>query len=424
MKGKILMVVAGIFISAFPSLRGIRVEASSSSLDFGTVTYFQNLDKYSPYNLEGSCSYVSLSMMLAYYDNFLNDNIISGKYERHDEFMTFDSALCVSPGIEKTSPIQYTKNYDALKAEIERLYPGPDGEPDSTQYQKDPNWQELNKGQSNELWDYIHSLSDTDFQMKIITTIADMPGGQATRDNFWTAGSHTDWQKILDAMYGEGNIAFSYAGENDVQEKYGYESLAELAEAKIDEGYILHVGIYNPDPERGGSHGVTAYYRDSEGIHAHWGWGASDNDNIIDLETYQITVVGWLDFPGFPLEHSQNYVINGVGYCGCGEHAIHSYEEFYGPGTYNLPLGGFSISRAGIGFPGGIVDPGKEPPDIPERPKIIVPENSHLAICPCGHYEIQRHYTYEGSAPSGNPFCSACGVFYSPLRLVEREIDI
>lgn len=422
MKGNVLILAA--LLATSMSVKGpVSQVFATSSLTFGTTTYFQNLTKYSPYNLEGSCSYVSLSMMLAYYDNFRNDNIILGQYERHDEFTNESEALLVSPGTEKTAPISYSKNYAQLIGNIEEYYRNLTGDEETKLFEQDSGWIELQRQRSNELWDYVHMLSDTDFQMKLISTAADT-FEWFSRDVFSTGGSHTWWQQILNSVYGEGSVTFTSFDRDNPQDyiDYGYESLAELAEAKLDEGYVLHVAINSLIDDSG--HGVTAYYHDEDGIHAHWGWGASRNDCVIDFKEYEISVVGWLDFPGFPLEHSQNYVIDGVGYCGCGEHAIHSYEEFYGPGTYSLPLGGFSISRAGIGFPGGIVDPGKEPPDIPERPKIIVPNNSHLAVCPCGHYELQRHYTFEGTGQLIDSSCSACGHQYSPLLLVPEEIDI
>ena len=40
---------------------------------FGMVSYFQNLDTYSPTNSQGSCGYVSFIQYLSYYDTFRND---------------------------------------------------------------------------------------------------------------------------------------------------------------------------------------------------------------------------------------------------------------------------------------------------------------------------------------------------------------
>ena len=423
MIGELSMILASVFGSIAPSSPDSGTNASSySSSDFGTVTYFQNLDKYSPNNIEGSCVYVALAIMLSYYDNFRNDNIISGTYERHDEFSDKESALLISPGVDKTPGIEYSKNFDALKMAIEETYPDdPEtGKPDPNLYRADQQWQELNREQSNELWDYVHSLADTDFQMKLLSTRADLPG-EADRDNFWTSGITNDYQMILDEIYGDEAIVFTRVEGDEANDIYGYDSLADLVKSKLNEGYIVNITIRNI--KNNSRHAVVAYYHDDLGIHAHWGWNAAWNDVAIDTSKDEITSVGWLDFPGFPLEHSQNYVIDGIGYCGCGEHVIHSYSTFHGPGTYTIPVFGGGLIRPMSDLPtfGGPGGDGTYPPGTGGRPKAVVPADSHLAICACGYHEIQKHFTYEGNNSSD---CSGCGITYSPLRVVPREINI
>ena len=45
------------------------------------VEYFEGLQENYPLNLLGSCTYVALTMLLTYYDTYLNDNIIPEVYD-------------------------------------------------------------------------------------------------------------------------------------------------------------------------------------------------------------------------------------------------------------------------------------------------------------------------------------------------------
>lgn len=69
---------------------GIDVKADSSN---SLVSYYSNLDNNFSYNPNNSCTFVSTTMLLSYYDTFLNDDIIPEKYDVASE------SLLESPGV-------------------------------------------------------------------------------------------------------------------------------------------------------------------------------------------------------------------------------------------------------------------------------------------------------------------------------------
>lgn len=62
-------------------------QASNSGpyLDSFLAYYFYNLESNYSKNKAGTCGYVATSMMLSYYDNYLNANIIPNNYEARFE---------------------------------------------------------------------------------------------------------------------------------------------------------------------------------------------------------------------------------------------------------------------------------------------------------------------------------------------------
>ena len=78
----------------------IDITAPIVSDEMDMKTYFQNLYEFSPSNIIGTCSYVSLIQYLSYLDTFYNDEIIPEQYDRKKtDATTVAEALSSSPGV-------------------------------------------------------------------------------------------------------------------------------------------------------------------------------------------------------------------------------------------------------------------------------------------------------------------------------------
>ncbi len=75
---------------------------SEKILENSTTTYLKNNYVHLPRNLRGSCGYISISLLLSYFDNCINDNIIP---ENFDDFFAYDDVddlnieTITSPGV-------------------------------------------------------------------------------------------------------------------------------------------------------------------------------------------------------------------------------------------------------------------------------------------------------------------------------------
>lgn len=380
----------------------VRAE-NAQAQTFSTSTYFRNLGKYAPHNVNGSCSYVALAMMLSYYDSFYNDNLFDGVYERHDAFEDVDDALLVSPGVQHSSGFDYTKDYGGLIEALEDLGHSEDS----------PSIIALLNEKRAENLAYVESVAYTDFQMKLVKTQWDLDGSSSDHEFAW---SITKWQDVLNAFYGTGKVTATTVFLEDK------DLLEEQAIERIEEGQILGLRVrkYNAakteeERQKGKPnaicydyHAIVGYDTNDNGIVAHFGWdGVSDRSVDLSQTDWQVDGYVYLDFPGFAFEHSKNYYIDGVGYCGCGEHVIHEFKTY----DTNFPL---IVTRIGIGD----LRPPILPPDNPK------PYNSHRAICACGHWITEQHFIYEGTDYYGMPPCSGCGETVSAIRAIERPKEV
>lgn len=254
-------------------------------------SYFSNLYNYSPMNSHGSCGYVSLAQYLSYYDTFYNDNIIPESYERNQgTASSLSNAVAISPGV--------------LKQE----YP------------------------SSDLYSFIQNTKSYDYQMYLMY-IKNYLSNVSTNNYSCSIGM---WDY---------NIIFNYLYNNAVSfEYYSYANLYggnltpknsnivswfdSYVKGKLDSGVpvILHIAKYNEATgEKEGYHSIVAYYYDSQGIHANFGWGENSTDVVISPE-YQITEAGVANFNALGHKHSNNYKVNTLEYCGCGYSHAHSYS--------------------------------------------------------------------------------------------------
>lgn len=265
---------------------------------FGMVSYFQNLDTYSPTNSQGSCGYVSFIQYLSYYDTFRNDTIIPEAYERNQGNVTnMLDAISVSPGV------------------LKQYYP------------------------SNNLYNHIQNNKDDDFQMHLMD-IVNLSFGRSSSAYSYSIGMW-DYYRILNGLFTSTNVSFSYTRVKDFGQsaKPTDENVISWFDTyvkdQLDLGnpVMLHIAKYDETTNKYRSyHSVVAYYYDENGIHAHFGWGSNSTDVVID-SSYQITEAGIMSLANIPLTHSNNYTINNVHYCGCGNQ-YYSHTHNYSSWVY------------------------------------------------------------------------------------------
>ena len=71
-------------------------------LDSFMAHYFYDLQENYPRNKHGTCGYVAIGMVLSYYDNYLNANIVPEKYEAHTAISDGDFVNTgKSPGLRR-----------------------------------------------------------------------------------------------------------------------------------------------------------------------------------------------------------------------------------------------------------------------------------------------------------------------------------
>ena len=261
----------------------ITSETDLNLLEFNMTTYFKNLSTYSPKNSYGSCGYVTFIQCLSYYDTFLNDLIIPEKYEKQQSnAMDYNNALSVSPGVLRQS------------------YP-----------------------QSN-IFEFVQNNMEEDYQMYLMYLFNNLENN--TSDDYEDSIAMWDYQKLLDILFLDYNMNFSYKSYTDFYnnskptDSTVIEWFDNYVKTNLDLGIpvVLHIANYdNTTGDLNNYHSVVAYYYDENGIHANFGWGSNSTDIII-TDTYQITEAGIFNFTDMPLSHSNNYTINNLKYCGCG----------------------------------------------------------------------------------------------------------
>lgn len=238
---------------------------------FNMVDYFANLGDYTPTNEIGTCIKVALIQMLSYYDTFQNDNIIPEQYERGPQnATTLTEAIKNSPGTIR-------------------------------EYFSGSGYATYNE--------FVDATASYNFQSRIIQI--------ANSINYGT-NDFNNYQTTLNLLYGNNTFAkvnqYSqyYTDPNLTQEDY-----INYIKAKLDLGLPCLVEAWRPD--RSSGHLFVAYDYDENGIYTNYGWGRGSTRVPLGYSNYtDIVGVADLDFSGEHV-HSDNYVINGIGHCGCGK---------------------------------------------------------------------------------------------------------
>lgn len=251
---------------------------------FDMKTYFRNLYTYSPTNSNNTCSFVSLIQVMSYYDTFYNDDIIPEQYDRHDQNSnTEQQALLNSPGVSNIS------------------------------YNGSPSF-----------YQFCMNNINTDLQSRLILELNKTKGNIDSNYNlisstFDNSMHVTEESSVLNSFYGNTNTVnvTAYLGTGKTNSQY--EAIIKNA---IDQGKPVVVQLSDGSPKNPSTnkHAVVAYDYDENGIYANFGWGAySTHFKLLSSNPSFDTIYGYsiLDFSSLNHKHSNNYVINNEGRCGC-----------------------------------------------------------------------------------------------------------
>ena len=239
---------------------------------FNTHDYFANLMDNSPYNSVGSCGFVSLSQLLCYYDTFYNDDIVPEQYEvKNLNAKTENEANKVSPGV------------------LRQIYRS------SSQY---PTY-----------YDFCHAYEDKDLQCKL-TIIYNEIKGTDDKEHFSGGIGAWSYQQVLDRFYGEGIVNVSLV--NHPTQEYAVQYIKNSIDNNTP--VIVHVTSANED---WGGHSIVSYDYDATKIYTHYGWSSGSSTYDVYQNYPKIYYLAKLDFTSMGHKCSDNYIINGKGYCGC-----------------------------------------------------------------------------------------------------------
>ncbi len=232
------------------------------------VNLSSNIGSNSETSFKGSCSYVRLEMVLQYYDNTLNDNIISENYDVK-EIKNFSSYAAISSSTFVSSP-GIDDNFHSYLINLGRSY---------------------NYTNSNE-----NSMS-----------LANMGN-------------------LLNAYFGNSSTATAYMASSSNKETFCRNAITD------GKPVVIHInGIDSSIDSRELNHAVVGYGYDSTGIIAHFGWksGTTYSFTAINIHNYTIYAAVYFDFN---MNHlcSNNYEWNSTichGYtCPCGyNYCSHNY---------------------------------------------------------------------------------------------------
>ena len=246
---------------------------------FSMYKYFKNLYTYMPSNSGLSCSFVSLISVLSYFDTFYNDDIIGEIYDRHDpNITTLSQAYLVSPGVVRS------------------------GESFTSPYY----W-----------YTYCHNTMNSNFTSKLTVIYNQIKGTDDTVHFVEMINLMSEMDDIVNAYLGTNQCTF-YLNYSENQNNY-----FSIIRNYINSGFPVIVGI--SDALNNYPHEVVAYDFDDNYVYANYGWGSSDTHIALptasEPTTYynfnHIRHIAVVSFTNMGHSHSNNYVINNVGYCGC-----------------------------------------------------------------------------------------------------------
>ena len=280
--------------------------------NFDMKSFFENFYVHQPANTIGSCGYVSLISLLCYYDTFYDDRIVPEKYERNGESKSsFEEAKLESPGVVRDA-------FDKNGTKTYRKY-------------------------CHETMDYNLQSELTVLNNQICGTDKDgfYPGSVDKRyfnEGIGSIEEEHGYRDLLPAFFEKYNSPVSFDIHESIREGTYFDwsenlrleniILNELKQGKPVIATVANLRGTGPKLEKDAYHSVLVYdydeWEDEDGtnyrLYANFGkldeghthcqllGGDHNFEDIIDVFTF--------DYLGYDCVRSDNYIVNGKGYCG------------------------------------------------------------------------------------------------------------
>ena len=322
-----MVIVFSISLFILPSKRNIKVKADVSQPYNKSYMsqYFYDLENNFPKNVYGTCGYVAISMLLQYYDNYLNANIISESYEFTENLPSGNDFRGAnrSPGVRRAG-VNYGNNVSFVAT---------------------------NNTTPNVYYTTMIEESDTYLQGKLFEIAQQkwyLPESNFTEDSggLTRGGILNVLRGYLDSLgYSENS---EEEGENSSLEVGEYEitqciegwlwgneeeDLKQFTKQKILQGYPVLLAVSREKTEEDkvydgtAGHAIIAYDYDiaTDTIYCHSGWGSFQHSTVeaIGYQYWDFALV--LDI-NLPHACDNNYIVDGVGYCFHNEEVV-TYEH-------------------------------------------------------------------------------------------------
>ena len=258
---------------------------------FSMTKYFGHLSDYSPKNNCGSCGFVSLIQVMSYYDTFYNDYIIDEFFDRYStNINTLPQAYLKSPGVERNEFTPTDRDDEILTTQ--------------------------------EYYLFCHNNFINDFQC-YLTCINNSIHLTDNQNSFSSSIGCWDYQTLLTSYFSSSTSCVVSTSTNLSQAEY-----ISSIKSFIDVGkpVIVHIKGYDFEENKMRRHSVVAYKYDDNNIYANFGWESNSTSYpLINCSQHLYTEIYYmavLDFSNMGHYHSNNYLINGTGYCGCNPYNI------------------------------------------------------------------------------------------------------
>lgn len=234
--------------------------------------YFYNLSDNMAYNAKGSCGFVSMAMLLSFWDSYWDTEIVEEKFEA-DAIVTtqYVDLLGISPGVIK--------------------------EPDRIANVTDKRY-----------YENVSTYCETYFQFKLMSLFRDNIRPLLSDDGSYSYGlGYTDYYQFFDYYLNEylglsSSDYVIYQSDNSHQVRDGIIDL-------VQRGIPVRASIRDSKGVAG-NHSVIAYDydRDTDTIYCNFGWGSNTTHVTIESQGYDT----WGSYTAIDLNtdhiHSDNYV--------------------------------------------------------------------------------------------------------------------
>ena len=328
-----LLVNVGVFLGK--DKNNAQASTDGPYLDSFMAYYFYNLESTFPNNKAGTCGYVAVGMVLSYYDNFLNANIIPEKYEglfkgvnsNIDNDFTNSGK---SPGVKSAVSVSVAERNKDLFVEVDmpEIYNGTDYELDYKAYYENM-LAVLDNATSEDANDVL--LQSKLFQLE---KERDYFSSLRWEDYTSTSGGLTNIQvgnlfyyylselglERVETKDDDGNVISLLPGQ--FRDRSCFNLAGENVKIKIREYIDFNIPVILGISSEAGANGkkrlhyVVAYDYDDDGnIYCHFGWGSDEKHITIESEGY-VNIDTYITLEiNTPHVCDDNYIYNGVGYC-------------------------------------------------------------------------------------------------------------